>query len=525
MKRVLIGLILALCILNFLGEAGAATWYVDNAASGSNNGTSWTNAWQAFSSINWSSVSCGDTIYISGGSTSKTYSSTLKVAKSCSGSYLKIQTGQDAGHNGVVTISGASYGIIVSSKNYIHITGQVGSSKNMRLTNNTYRGLTIEGTSNHVIAEYIEIDNNHGTTRNCGLALELSSEQAGIDLRYLSIHDNDYQQVCVLQQTSNFLPSGYDIYLFHDSEIYNYHDDAIFGDLGGVTFYNNYIHDRTPPYRGHPDQYQLFNNYYKIYNSRHRNHYGNSPEMAGEGAIQGIYWEPNGGQNLGMTWTPAHFRVYNNLFEEPVVHVPGSLYVLPICLAFSDISWTGEIYDVYIVNNTFNAPSGGGMMNGIMLAFSGAPNHAMVRDIYIMNNVFYNASYTKAAVVLARGSSNDITYGSYGDSVDVVFDYNAFYGTGSTHVWYGNSLLTYANFKSTTGCQDHEVTADPLLDASLRPTSYSPIKDAGVSLSSYFTTDKDGVPRPQGSAWDIGAYEYIPDIPGPLAAPKNLRIQ
>jgi hypothetical protein len=32
-------------------------------------------------------------------------------------------------------------------------------------------------------------------------------------------------------------------------------------------------------------------------------------------------------------------------------------------------------------------------------------------------------------------------------------------------------------------------------------------KDAGVSLSSYFTTDKDGVTRPQGSAWNIGAYE------------------
>jgi len=33
-------------------------------------------------------------------------------------------------------------------------------------------------------------------------------------------------------------------------------------------------------------------------------------------------------------------------------------------------------------------------------------------------------------------------------------------------------------------------------------------RDQGTSMATYFTTDKDGVTRPQGSAWDIGAYEY-----------------
>jgi len=37
----------------------------------------------------------------------------------------------------------------------------------------------------------------------------------------------------------------------------------------------------------------------------------------------------------------------------------------------------------------------------------------------------------------------------------------------------------------------------------------APTVNAGISLSNLFTTDINGVTRPQGSAWDIGAYEYV----------------
>jgi hypothetical protein len=33
--------------------------------------------------------------------------------------------------------------------------------------------------------------------------------------------------------------------------------------------------------------------------------------------------------------------------------------------------------------------------------------------------------------------------------------------------------------------------------------------DAGVTLETPYNFDRDGVSRPQGSAWDIGAYEYV----------------
>ncbi len=39
-------------------------------------------------------------------------------------------------------------------------------------------------------------------------------------------------------------------------------------------------------------------------------------------------------------------------------------------------------------------------------------------------------------------------------------------------------------------------------------SSNAPMINAGVSLSTFFATDRLGVARPQGGAWDIGAYEY-----------------
>jgi hypothetical protein len=42
----------------------------------------------------------------------------------------------------------------------------------------------------------------------------------------------------------------------------------------------------------------------------------------------------------------------------------------------------------------------------------------------------------------------------------------------------------------------------------LRLQKLSPAINRGADLSSLFINDKFGTLRPQGQAWDIGAYEY-----------------
>ena len=111
-----IGVHIVLC--GFLFNAFAANHYVDKNAGGSNDGTSWANAWESFSAINWSSVNPGDNIYISGGTDSTVYSETMTVnASGTPGHFITITKGTDAGHSGKVIFDGLGtiqYGIVIS---------------------------------------------------------------------------------------------------------------------------------------------------------------------------------------------------------------------------------------------------------------------------------------------------------------------------------------------------------------------------------------------------------------------------
>jgi parallel beta-helix repeat protein len=124
-------------------SAAGNSWYVDSQAGGLGNGTSWQNAWKSLSAVNWSQVNPGDTVYISGGTSSKTYAGGIGISKSgTSSAYVTIDVGANSpspsGHNGEVIIDGGDY-CIRSSGSYIKI-------KNLTCQHATASGLRIGGT-------------------------------------------------------------------------------------------------------------------------------------------------------------------------------------------------------------------------------------------------------------------------------------------------------------------------------------------------------------------------------------------
>src|SRR6185437_11818278 len=137
-------------------------------------------------------------------------------------------------------------------------------------------------------------------------------------------------------------------------------------------------------------------------------------------------------------------------------------------------------------------------------------------------NTFFNN------IFLQTGS---MTYGSIGingSATGLVSDYNVVVNSFSTDV--GNTQITLAQWQSTTAQDKHSIiaTASQLFvnpagnDFHLKSTS--PAVDAGIGAlggASAPTTDFDANSRPQGSGYDIGAYELV-QATSPPTAPSGL---
>lgn len=147
-----------------------------------------------------------------------------------------------------------------------------------------------------------------------------------------------------------------------------------------------------------------------------------------------------------------------------------------------------DVHDVTIVNNTFvgktDAAQGIQLMNA--------------QNVTVKNNIFYHYPDSRGAI--------DNEY------------YNGVYSTITAG---NNCLYQIGGSRKDTG----DVIGDPLFVNSSQNDyhlqSGSVCVDKGVNVG--VTIDKDGVARPQGSGYDIGAYEYRidnkPPTPSPIPTP------
>jgi hypothetical protein len=199
-----------------------------------------------------------------------------------------------------------------------------------------------------------------------------------------------------------------------------------------------------------------------------------------------------------------------------------------------------------IVNNTV-IDIGGSHSNGISI-YSGSTN------IQVSGNklVRVNSPITFEASSDLTFSNNVVTPGGqisdwFGMSGTVAFYNNTFAGSNfylasSPSYVFKNNVLQSAPAKGVrshnlfTASQSSLQTGERVetnlsllfVNASagdLRLRSGSSAIEAGTSVP--VTTDIDGLARPQGGAWDIGAYEFSLSSPPllPLPPPTNLRVQ
>jgi hypothetical protein len=212
--------------------------------------------------------------------------------------------------------------------------------------------------------------------------------------------------------------------------------------------------------------------------------------------------------------------IYNNVFAfENVTGTHPFLSPAFVFLGYHDGGTIG------IYNNIFSSDADPGYETGTNGAIMiGTPNGG---SLTIMNNIF-------------SGIGNDILYDD--GFTSVLIDYNLHNtASGGRLVWQDTGSAWECHDLATCRAHGMETHAPAMSDPRfvaipngntgsgnwhLQPGS--PAINTGTSLASIFTTDLDGLARPQGSAWDIGTYEYAsgaPSSPTLPSSPKNLRIR
>jgi hypothetical protein len=126
-------------------------------------------------------------------------------------------------------------------------------------------------------------------------------------------------------------------------------------------------------------------------------------------------------------------------------------------------------------------------------------------DNYIVrNNVFYNISQNSFWDLPIRFELSDYYYSAQ-------LDYNIYHKLDESNAKLFNIngvIYDIAQMRTDGGQEINGMNIDPVLQSDGKPEQNSPAIDAGLTIAD-ISDDFLGVSRPQGAAYDIGAFEYV----------------
>lgn len=435
---------LFICFLLGAGALPAANHYIRAGASGSNNGTSWANAWPTFAAAAWTR---GDTYYVAGG----TYSENVTISAALSGStYIFVKKANAADNSGdpgwsdtYATTLALISGYMAMNVGYIEVEGVTGSGTSghgIKVFNTDVTPTVIfdiDGDHFHLLhTEVRGAGYSHPTVGYTTLYANTNSGgRKGYHVAHCWIHEASANGI-LTGPVSGTSYSDYGM-LFESNVV---------SETGGVT---------DPEQHGQGWQLST-SDYFIIKDSVFRNCVG-----SGMLAYLGV---------SGQTF--SHQQIYNNLFY--ITDLTTYTGVSPGVIWMSSAAASAD--NVLIANCSFyglGSVAVPGVLAQVMI------NTPVKTNVVLENCIWENSNFTQG---------NDVNTQSN----------NGYFGnTGSVPSGTTNQVDGGATTFASPGSYDFRLKAG----------GYA--IDAGTDLSVTFADDLDGTPRPQGNAFDLGAYELV----------------
>jgi hypothetical protein len=250
--------------------------------------------------------------------------------------------------------------------------------------------------------------------------------------------------------------------IIEKNEISNTKQDGIWFFGSGNKFSGNYIHDIVDRSKitddPHVDCFQTWGPAENIVFEKnicdHTNTYGSNQIV----------------QISNLNQPVRNITFKNNIF---IMHDPG---YSP--MTFYHMDGQAAISNMYVINNTFVH------VNGIGTAAIWFRN---ITGAYAINNIIVDYGDQNSSYLLVEGGS------------DIQISNNAVYK--SDNIVPKGGMLSNDIWLSNPGFVDYQ-------NGNFRLKSTSTLINKGLNASAWVADDFDGIPRPQGGVFDIGAFEY-----------------
>lgn len=461
--------LLLLCLPAF-----GAVKYVDPNATGAGNGTSWANAYTTLAAV---SASAGDTIYVSGGSSSQTYSTAgawNPPAGTEGGGPVTFTYSDESGHNGhinVVRSGGAGIFMQPTGSGTFHdLTWNFWDGTNYRCTiSNFNQAFYVNGTTNFVRNKFI------GNILNGRAEVIFAGYYYEIAYNYFDLPDNSDHAI------------------------------ALSGPPPAVGWGTNKIH----------------NNYFRLRRTNSGNGFGDDGIQWGNSCD--IYSNYFIGVGLGYTGSQhqdgiqtdgRYTRIYANTFQDL-----GNSCFYPDC--------QGNAQDIYAFNNVFIRQDAAlnGSQRGIDDGSDGV-NGITLTSHRFWNNTFYGFTGIYAIGMYNHGLTVTWVNCDAGNNVFVNCS-DSLHHVPSVLTYYNKWGQGASNGTNNSGGSDSGVTVTFVntntLDFHLATNDVGAFEQGTNFISGVFSTDKDGISRPQFTNWDAGAYELTNTVTPPPPDTNVLR--